>query len=67
MLESVNGSDSETCERVPATPTYSPTSCTRNQPGDADLRRVAEAWPRLPDVIRTNILMLVQLATKGGA
>jgi hypothetical protein len=29
---------------------------------DADLRRVAEAWPRLPDVLKAGILAMVRSA-----
>jgi hypothetical protein len=36
-------------------------------PGDADLSRVVEAWPALPDPIRAAILNLANLAWPQGS
>jgi hypothetical protein len=36
-------------------------------PSDPDLRRVVEAWERLPETIRAGILALVEAARGGSA
>ena len=48
--------------------TYSPhksaTPANSNDIEDADLRRLVEAWPRLPDPVRAGILAMID-ATGG--
>jgi len=44
-------------------PACSPNSCTETDPADADLRRVVEAWPTLPESVRAGIVAM--LAAEG--
>ncbi len=47
------------------TPSSSHSSSDENQPLDADLRRLIDAWPELPDAIRAGILAMVDAVADG--
>ena len=49
-------------EEVWARPRGEPRSGSESRPPDADLRRLIDAWPTLPDAIRAGIEAIVQAA-----
>ena len=54
-----------TCDDGAAATSSSHSSSDENQPLDADLRRLIDAWPKLPDAIRAGILAMVDAVTDG--
>ncbi len=54
-----------TCDDGAAATSSSHSSSDENQPLDADLRRLIDAWPKLPDVIRAGILAMVDAVADG--
>ncbi len=53
------------CDDGAATTSSSHSSSDENQPLDADLRRLIDAWPKLPDAIRAGILAMVDAVADG--
>jgi len=53
---------SGTCGAGGDNPTSSPTHSIGSRPEDRDLRRLVDAWPSLPEVVRAGIVALVDAA-----
>ncbi|MBL8880203.1 MAG: hypothetical protein JNG88_13880, partial [Phycisphaerales bacterium] len=56
----VTDDSAETCERLTDAPACSPDTSNGTAFADADLRRVADAWPALSAPIRRAVLALIE-------
>ncbi len=63
---SATAEEANACDGTPATPSSTPSSRDGNPPVDADLRRLIDAWPELPAVVRAGILAMVEAVKRGG-
>ena len=64
MPGSVTDGIAETCEKAPTSARSHHRNRPENPSQDADLRRVVEAWPTLPDPVRASIVAMIE-ATAG--
>ena len=54
------------CEGASATPSSRPSSRDANQPADAELQRLIDAWPTLPHAVRAGIMAMVKATETQG-
>ena len=64
MPDSITDGAADTCDKAPASARSHHRNRPENPSQDADLRRLVEAWPTLPDPVRAGIVAMIE-ATAG--